>query len=405
MNLMKSEPDHRLMIKTFQEDFMPHEKLLMIPGPTNLNPNVLQSLSKPLLSHTDPQFYELLDQIQNGIRYLFQTNNPYTFAITGSATIAMETAICNLLLPGQTLLSLVHGYWGNRVATMGSRLGYNTNIIQNNKFGENFTLIQIENALRKYRPSVMYVCHGDSSLGCVQNLNGIGKLCHRYNCLLIVDAVVSLCTTQLEMDNMEIDVLFSGCQKALSGPPGISLISFSDKAVQIIKSRSNMCPISSFYMDINLVAKAWGLDNNNVHTYHYTPAINLLYGIHTAIREIINEDLSKVIERHQKAKHYLEKQIQNIGLKLLIQESENRLAGITSVLIPDDIDGNMLIQFMYTKHDILIGGSLLASDPNVPKFWRIGYLGVNADRKKINQTIESLQDALQQQRNKFKAHL
>ncbi|KAH7643592.1 aminotransferase-like protein [Dermatophagoides farinae] len=377
----------------------------MIPGPTNLNQKVLKSLSLPLLSHTDPQFYQLLDHIQNGIRYLFQTKNSYTFAITGSATIAMETAICNLLKPGQTLLSLVHGYWGNRVASMGQRMGFNTHVIRNEKFGQNFTLIQIENALRRYRPNLMYVCHGDSSLGCVQNLHGIGQLCHRYDCLLIVDAVVSLCTTPLAMDQLEIDVVFSGCQKALSGPPGIALISFSDKATEVIKSRSKTYPVSSFYMDINLVAKAWGLDNNDVHTYHYTPAINLLYGLRASIREIINEDLANVIARHQKAKHYLEKRIQNVGLKLLVQESDNRLAGITSVLIPDDIDGNRVIQFMYKKHDILIGGSLLATDPKVPKFWRIGYLGVNADLEKIDRTIESLQEAIQKQRNKFKAHL
>ncbi|OTF78658.1 aminotransferase-like protein, partial [Euroglyphus maynei] len=142
-----------------------------------------------------------------------------------------------------------------------------------------------------------------------------------------------------------------------------------------------------------------------VHTYHYTPAINLLYGVRASIREIIDEDLSKVIERHQNAKHYLVKRIQNIGLKLLIQESNNLLAGITAVQIPDDIDGNSVIQSMYKEDDILIGGSLLGSDPNVPKFWRIGYLGVNADLKKIDQTIESLQKALQRQRYKIKAHL
>ena len=152
----------------------------------------------------------------------------------------------------------------------------------------------------------MYVCHGDSSLGSLQPLQGIGALCHRYGCLLIVDAVVSLCTTPLAMDALEIDVLFSGAQKAMSGPPGVALISFSDRAVEVIRKRSVNHPISSYYNDILLVAKSWGIDNNGAYKYHYTHAINLFFGLHRTLSLIVEEGLENVVNKHSQAKAYFE---------------------------------------------------------------------------------------------------
>lgn len=315
----------------------------------------------------------------------------------------METALVNILQPDQTLLSIVHGYWGQRVASMGNRLGIQTHTLQTSVIGQVFSLEQIELALKQYRPKLMYICHGDSSVCTLQPLAGIGILCHKYNCLLMVDAVVSLCTSELAMDQLQIDVLFSGAQKALSGPPGLALISFSDQAVQAIKCRSKLGPASSFYMDIELVAKSWGLEQSNVYTYHYTPAINLMYGLKASIYLIMNEGIENVIQRHKKVQKYLEKRLNDIGLKCLVEEPRNRLSGITSVLIPEHINGKQVIKFIYDKYDILISGSLFPdNDKSRPKFWRIGYLGVNAQKTNIDRVIDALREALQAQ---LKAHL
>uniref|UniRef100_A0A834R9I0 Alanine--glyoxylate aminotransferase n=1 Tax=Sarcoptes scabiei TaxID=52283 RepID=A0A834R9I0_SARSC len=391
-SLSKSEP--------FYED-----KLLMIPGPTNLGSKVQQELSRSILSHTDPQFHQLLGEIQDGLRYLFQTKNSHTFALTGSATLAMECALCNFLSPRQSLLSLVHGYWGERIATMAERLGFKAYRLRSQFFGENFTLDRIENALRRFRPSMLYVCHCDSSIGFVQNLQGIGQLCHRYDCLLLVDAVVSLCTTPLSMDRWDIDILFSGAQKALSGPPGLALISFSQKAIDRLPQKDGRS-CRSFYLDIKLIAKSWGIDDQRSFTYHYTPAINLLFGLRAAIVAVIDESLKSIVRRHRNVRDCLENELQKLDLKFLIENPSNRSAGITSVLIPNDIDGSKVMESLSKNDNILIGGSLLRpnSAANIPKFWRFGYLGVNADCRKIKLLVRGLRNALIDQR-KLRAHL
>lgn len=233
------------------------EKLLMIPGPTNTSRRVLEAMTTPVVSLFDPQFFRLLKELQTGIRYLFQTKNEYTFALTSSGTSCMEVALVNLLLPGQKLLTLAGGFWGERVAQMGERLSLNVVRLKPNSLSEVYSFEAIEDALRTHSPKLMYVCQGDSSLGTLQPIKGLGDLCHKYDCTLLVDGVVTLCTTPLAMDELGIDVLFSAAQKALSGPCGVAMISFNDRAVQQYEARSAVQQVSSFYMDIGLIAQAW----------------------------------------------------------------------------------------------------------------------------------------------------
>lgn len=242
---------------SFTKPLVLEDKLLMIPGPTNTSPRVLKAMSTPVIGLTDPQFFRLQAELQEGIRYLFQTTNRYTFALTGAGTCGMEAALVNLLLPGQKLLTLASGHWGKRVGLMGERLSLDVVRLEPATLSEVYSYEVLEEALRRHRPALMYVCHGDSSLGTLQPLAGLGDLCHRYDCSLLVDAVVSLCTAPLAMDELGIDVLFSAAQKALSGPSGLAMISFSERAVAIYKTRSAVQPVSCFYMDIGLVAKAW----------------------------------------------------------------------------------------------------------------------------------------------------
>lgn len=337
-------------------------------------------------------------EIQGGIRYLFQTNNQYTFAITGTGTCAMEMVINNLLEPGERLLTLLAGYWGERAAGMGERLGLEVHRLTVDEMATpTISLERMEEALKTIRPKLVYVCHGDSSLGSVQCLDGLGELCRRYDVLLMVDAVVSLATTPLSMDEQLIDVIIAGAQKGLSGPPGVGLVSFGGRAVDAYRSRAR--PPTSFYMDLGWVAKAHGLDNNGVYAYHYTPAINLLYGLHEAIKLVAEEGLENVVERHQQMRKYLITELGKLGLRLLIERPEDRLAGITAVMVPDDIDGPKLMSDLSNNFNILIGGSLLRRPgQQEAKFWRIGYLGMNAHQDKIDRLLSALKQALLAQR-------
>lgn len=390
---------------SFTRPFALKDKLLMIPGPSNISHHVLQAMCTPILGLTDPQFYRLLSELQSGIRYLFQTTNRYTFAMTGAGTCGMEATLANLLLPGQRLLTLTSGHWGERVAMMGERLSLDVVRLKPTSLAAVYSVEQLEEAVARHRPTLLYVCHGDSSLGTLQPLEGIGRLCHRYGCTLMVDAVVSMCSAPLPMDALDIDVLYSAPQKALSGPPGLSLISLSERAVALYRARSAVQQVPSFYQDIGLVAKAWGTDNGGVYQYHYTHATNLLFGLRAAIEDVVSEGLESVVERHANVKSVLEQALQDeLRLQLLVPQAEHRLPGIVAVLIPEDIDGVKVISYLYEKHDILISGSLIPASSTVPRFWRIGYLGVNANLVAVGRLVTALKEALADQR-KLKSHL
>ncbi|CAG2116719.1 unnamed protein product [Medioppia subpectinata] len=374
-----------------------NERQLMTPGPTNVSQRVLKACGLPVVNHMDPQFFKVLRDVSAGIRYVFQTRNQYSLAITGSGTCAMETAICNLLERGDTFLVLSHGLWGERVALIGRKRGYNVVELKIDKLGDVFSLKQIEEAIVEHKPKVLYVCHGDSSVGTLQPMDNIGRVCHQNGCLLLVDAVVSLCSAPLDTDRLDIDVVYCAAQKALSGPPGVSMISLNDNAVRHIKNRRT--DVDSYYMDINWLAKAWGLDDDNNHqfVYHYTPAVSLMYGLREALAMVAEEGLSHTVDRHMKSSLIVQKHISSLGLKFLVEKPEHRLPPILSVLIPNDVNGNEVIKHLLDFYNITIAGGL---GPTAGKIWRIGFLGVNANDQSVGVLCRALSDAIADQRKK-----
>ncbi|KAI2806399.1 hypothetical protein BLOT_008355 [Blomia tropicalis] len=376
--------------QTLMESLKFHDKLLMIPGPTNIHPRVLKAMSTPIISMTDKQFFKVMGEIQEGVRYLMKTKNHWTMVLSGTGTSAMEASICNLLEPGRRLMSLVSGYWGERVANMAERMNIDTIRVRSRKMGMPFMLHEIEG-----KPDVLYVCHGESSTGLLQPLEGIGNLCRKYDCILLVDGVVSLGSAPLNMDQLNIDVLYSAGQKALSGPPGVAPISLNDRAVEKIRTRKTSVP--SFYMDLTLVARSWGIVEHGKFPYHYTPAINTLFGLREAIAMVIEEGIDQLVRRHQKSQILFESMLQQMGLSFYINQANHRLSAIISVLVPNDIDAVRVMRYLDEEHKILIGGPLLV-DSNVPKFWRIGFLGTNANPKSISRTCQALSKALSKQR-------
>ncbi len=241
----------------------------------------------------------------------------------------------------------------------------------------------------------MYVCHGDSSTGTLQPLDNIGSVCHQNNCLLLVDAVVSLCCSPINMDNMQIDAIFSGSQKALSGPPGLSLLSLSDRAVDVIKNRKT--DIDSYYMDIKWLSKAWGIDNNDNFIYHYTPAMSLIYGLREALALVAEEGLANVIARHVRHSLKVQQELKQMGLKFLVNKPEHRLPGILSIVVPNNIDGEEVRQYLSDRYDISIAGGM---GPTVGKIWRIGILGVNANPRSAAILCQALNEAINDQKNR-----
>nr|CAD7463634.1 unnamed protein product [Timema tahoe] len=229
-------------------------KVLLGAGPANCSPRVLHAMSLPVLGHLHPECTQLMDEVKAGLQYVFQTKNPVTLAVSASGHGGMEMAMCNLVEPGDVVLVTVAGIWGMRAADMAARYGADVRILEKNP-GENFCLRILEGALARHRPVLLFLVQGESSTGVYQSLQGVGPLCRRYDCLLVVDTVASLGGVSVQTDQWEIDVIYSGSQKVLGSPAGLAPISFNSRALSKIESRKT--PVSVFYWDVKHLSNYW----------------------------------------------------------------------------------------------------------------------------------------------------
>lgn len=363
------------------------KKLLLGPGPSNCPPEVLNASSQQMLGHLDGDFMKIMEETKAGIQYAFQTTNDYTFAISGTGHAAMEAAICNILEPGEVFLSVVGGIWGERAIDIAKRLGAICHAI-NLQVGEVLTLSMLQQELLKVKPALVFVCHGDSSTGTLQPLQGIGEMCHRHGSVLLVDAVASLGGSPIFMDSLGIDILYTGAQKVLNAPPGISPISFSPRAIKKIKSRK--LPVKSFYMDSLLLGNYWKCDENEIR-YHHTGPINLIYALREALSLLSKETLQNSWERHAKNAEALYRGLEKIGLSFLVKEKDHRLPTVTAVKVPDGIKAQFVIAHLREKFGIDISGGL---GPTAGKIWRIGLMGCNSTLENVSLCVQAIAAAL-----------
>ncbi|XP_074172394.1 alanine--glyoxylate aminotransferase isoform X1 [Rhinolophus sinicus] len=279
---VRTMASHQLLVappEALLKPLMVPSRLLLGPGPSNLAPRVLAAGGLQMIGHMHKEMFQIMDEIKQGIQYVFQTRNPLTLAVSGSGHCVLETAVVNLLEPGDPFLVGVNGIWGQRAAEIGERVGARVHPMTKDP-GGHYTLQEVEEALAQHKPVLLFLTHGESSSGVLQPLDGYGDLCRRYNCLLLVDSVASLGGVPIHMDQQGIDVLYTGSQKVLNGPPGTSLISFSDKAKNKIYTRKTK-PYS-FYMDVKWLANFWGCDNKP-RTYHHTTPVIGLYGLRESL--------------------------------------------------------------------------------------------------------------------------
>uniref|UniRef100_A0A8I3WXH4 Alanine--glyoxylate aminotransferase n=1 Tax=Callithrix jacchus TaxID=9483 RepID=A0A8I3WXH4_CALJA len=266
-------------------------RLLLGPGPSNLPPRTMAAGGLQMLGHMHKETYQIMDEIKEGIQYVFQTRNPLTLVISGSGHCALEAALINVLEPGDSFLVGVNGIWGQRAADIGERLGARVHPMTKDP-GGHYTLQEVEEGLAQHKPVLLFLTHGESSSGVLQPLDGFGELCHRYKCLLLVDSVASLGGAPLYMDQQGIDILYSGSQKVLNAPPGTSLLSFSDTAKNKIYSRKTKP--SSFYLDVKYLANLWGCDGQPRMYHHTTPVVSLYS---------LREGLALLSEQHPQCQH------------------------------------------------------------------------------------------------------
>ncbi|XP_064241011.1 alanine--glyoxylate aminotransferase [Passer domesticus] len=364
------------------------ERLLLGPGPSNVPRRIRAAGSRQLLGHMHPEMLQVMDEIKAGIQYAFQTRNRLSLAVSGSGHSAMEAALANLLEPGDTVLVAINGIWGQRAAEIARRLGAKVCELLKPP-GKYFTPRDIEQGLVQHKPLVLFITHGESSTGVLQPLEGLGELCHRHGCLLLVDAVASLGGAPILMDQQEIDVLYSGSQKVLNAPPGSAPISFSERAREKLLRRKTKPP--SLYLDMGCLANYWGCDGEP-RRYHHTAPINSFFSLREGLALLAELGLENSWERHRANCTLLCRGLLDMGLELFVEEEEARLPTITTVRVPAGYSWQDITAFLMDKHGMEIAGGL---GPTVGKVLRIGLMGCNSTRGNVERVLGALRDALE----------
>ncbi len=361
----------------------PPTRLLLGPGPSNAHPAILQAMNTSPIGHLDPAFLALMDEIQSLLRYVWQTENPLTIAVSGTGTAAMEATIANSVEPGDVVLVGVMGYFGNRLVDMAGRYGGDVRTITK-PWGQVFSLDELRTALETHQPAVLALVHAETSTGARQPLEGVGNLCREFGCLLLIDTVTSLGGVPIFLDEWGVDLAYSCSQKGLGCPPGASPFTMSPRAIEKLQKRSGK--VANWYLDMNLLSKYWGTER----VYHHTAPINMYYALREALRLVAEEGLTNCWQRHQKNVEYLWAGLEDMGLALHV-EREFRLPTLTTVRIPEGVDGKAIARKLLDEHNIEIGGGLgeLAG-----KVWRVGLMGYNSRPENVDKLLDALKQVL-----------
>jgi alanine-glyoxylate transaminase / serine-glyoxylate transaminase / serine-pyruvate transaminase len=358
-------------------------RLLLGPGPSLVDPRVLQVMATPLVGHLDPFFLELMDRAQSLLRYVFQTQNQVTIPVSGTGSAAMEAAVANMVEPGTPVLVCINGYFGGRIAEMASRYGGELQTITR-PWGEIFSPEQVKVALDQRPAKVVAIVHAETSTGALQPLDEIASIVHDQGGLLIVDAVTSLGGVSLKVDELDIDVCYSGSQKCLSCPPGISPITFGPRAIDLLAKRQSK--VANWYLDMSMVQAYWGSER----TYHHTAPISMVYALYEALRIVVEEGLEKRWERHRKNAELLWDGLESLGLQLHVP-LDYRLPSLTTVRVPDGVDELVVRQGLLRDYNIEISGGL---GELKGKVWRIGLMGFSSRRENVRLLISALAELL-----------
>ena len=370
----------------------PSPRLLLGPGPSMIHPRVLKALGTPMLGHLDPEFLHIMDEVQASLRWLFHTRNSFTIVISGTGSAAMETAIVNLVEPGDMVMVGISGIFGIRLASMVERCGGKPIRIEV-PWGQWIDPGQIENALRHSGPvKAVALVHAETSTGVYQPIAEIGTLCRNHDALFIVDTVTSLGGMPVDVDGWKIDACYSATQKCLSCPPGLAPLTLNERAMAIIRKRQYPC--QSWYLDCALVADYW---NDTKRTYHHTAPISMVYGLRESLRLIQEEGLEPRFHRHRVHSDALIAGLQILGFQLLPSWGHH-LPPLTCVKVPSHLDELEIRKRLLNECQIEIGGGL---GPLGGKVWRIGLMGESSRFEHVLALLSALERLLAQTAGKI----
>jgi alanine-glyoxylate transaminase/serine-glyoxylate transaminase/serine-pyruvate transaminase len=353
-----------------------------------VHPRVLRAMSTPLLGHLDPKFLEIMNEVQAQLRAAFRTQNPFTIAVSGTGSAGMEAALVNLIEPGDAAVVVAAGVFGNRMADIVGRCGGRLVKLEV-PWGETIDHGRIEETLKKEgKVKVVALVHAETSTGAHQPMEGLGKLCHAYGALLVVDTVTSLGGVPVDVDAWEADAVYSGTQKCLSCPPGLAPLTLSPRALDAVKARKTK--VQSWYLDAGMVADYWA---EGKRVYHHTAPITMVYALREALRLVLEEGLEARFARHRRHSAAVMAGLAALGCAPQAQEGR-RLTSLNCVKVPAGVDEGAVRKYLLAEHDIEIGGGL---GPLAGKVWRVGLMGESSRQENVLAVLAAIEQGLAKQ--------
>jgi alanine-glyoxylate transaminase/serine-glyoxylate transaminase/serine-pyruvate transaminase len=335
------------------------------------------------MGHLDPQFLNLMKEVQDLLRYAFQTNNQLTLPISGTGSAGMEATLANFIEPGDPILIGVNGYFGERLCDMAGRYGAVVNRLDK-PWGESFDPQEIEAALQKQLAKMVALVHAETSTGALTPVEGMAEVTHKHGALLLIDCVTSLGGIPLKIDAWDIDLAYSCSQKCLGCPPGLGPLTVGKRALELLHKRQTR--VSNFYLDLTMLERYWGEE----HTYHHTAPISLNFALREGLRLVQEEGLENRYQRHQENASLLWDGLEELGLKMFVP-LQRRLPMLTVVMVPDGVNEVDVRRRLLDEYNIEIGGGLGALKG---KAWRIGLMGYSCRRENIVVLLSALQRIL-----------
>lgn len=361
----------------------PPQRLLLGPGPSDVHPRVLSVMSTPLLGHLDPAFLEIMLETQQLLREAYLTKNPLTLPISATGMAGMECCLVNLIEPGDKVVVCFKGFFGQRMIDVVGRTGAQLTVLDQ-PWGEVFDLNRLRETLKTIRPKVLSIVQAETSTGALQPIAELGKLCHEFDTLLVVDAVTSLGCVPLKVDEWELDAVYSCTQKGLSCPPGLSPVTFSPRAEEAMSKRKTK--VQSWYFDMTMIRQYWGSDR----AYHHTAPITMNYAIREGLRLLHEEGLEARWKRHERNHKALKAGLTALGLKYSAKEG-NQLPQLNAVFVPTGVDDLTVRKRLLNDFGIEIGGGL---GDFKGKVWRIGLMGHNSRPAVVFTILAALEQCL-----------
>ena len=367
--------------------FHPPQRILMGPGPSDMHPRVQNALGQPVIGHLDPAFVGMMEELKDLLRYAFQTRNSLTFPVSGPGSVGMETCFVNLVEPGDKVIVCRNGVFGGRMIENVERCG-GTPVVVEDAWGEPVDPNKLEDALRAHPDAkVVAFVHAETSTGAQSDARALAGLARQRGALTIVDAVTSLGGSPLSVDAWGLDAVYSGSQKCLSCTPGLSPVTFSERAIERVKSRKQKC--QSWFMDLSLVLDYWNAHGGK-RTYHHTAPINALYGLHEALVMLREEGIEDSWRRHRRHHLALKAGLEAMGLEFLVRE-DARLPQLNAVHVPAGIDEAAVRQALLGDFNLEIGAGL---GPLAGKIWRFGLMGHSSKTENVMLCLSALGTAL-----------